>query len=61
MAEAKPDIFVPTEEAVEVDAETLAGIDRGIRDADEGRAVSIEEVRKLMPQWISKFESRKPR
>ncbi len=53
--------FVSIEEPVEVDAGTLAAIDRGIRDADEGRTVSIDEVRKLIPQRISKFESRKPR
>ena len=52
---------VPVTEEVEVSAETLAAIDRGIADADNGRTVSIEEVRKLIPEWISKFESRKPR
>jgi predicted transcriptional regulator len=36
-------------------------MDRGITDADEGRTVSLDEVRKLIPQWISKFESQKPR
>ena len=39
----------------------MAAIDRGIKDADEGRTVSIDEVRKMIPQWISKFESQKPR
>jgi predicted transcriptional regulator len=48
-------------EEVEVDAKTLAAIDRGIADADAGRAVPLEDVRKLIPQWISKFESPKPR
>jgi predicted transcriptional regulator len=52
---------VPVTEEVEVSAETLAAIDRGIADADNGRTVSIEEVRKLIPEWISKFESQKPR
>ena len=52
---------VPVAEEVEVDAETLAAIDRGIEDADAGRAVPIDEVRRLIPKWISKFESRKPR
>jgi predicted transcriptional regulator len=46
---------------VQVDAKTLAAIDRGIKDPDEGRTVSLDEVRKLIPQWISKFESQKPR
>ena len=48
-------------EEVTVDAETLAAIDRGTKDADEGRTVSLDEARKLIPQWISKFESQKPR
>ena len=52
---------VPAIEEVEVDAKTLAAIDRGIADADAGRVVPLEEVRKLVPQWISKFESPKPR
>ena len=50
---------VPVTEEVEVDAETLAAIDRGIKDADEGRTVSLDEARKMIPKWISKFESRK--
>ena len=52
---------VPVVEEVSVDAKTMAAIDRGIADADAGRAVPLEEVRKLVPQWISKFESPKPR
>jgi predicted transcriptional regulator len=52
---------VPVSKEVQVDAETLAAIDRGIKDADEGRTVSLDEARKLIPQWISKFESQKPR
>jgi len=52
---------VPATEKVEVDQETLAAIDRGIKDADEGRTVALDDVRKLIPQWISKFESQKPR
>ncbi len=54
-------IQVPVTEEVEVSQETLAAIDRGVADADNGRTVSIEEVRKLIPEWISKFESQKPR
>ena len=57
MAEANPtDPFVSTDE-VEVDQETLSAIDRGIRAADEGRVVSSEEVRRLIPQWIAKFST----
>ena len=52
---------VPATEDVQVDAETLAAIDRGIKAADEGRAVPLEEARKMIPKWISKFESRTPR
>jgi predicted transcriptional regulator len=54
-------VDVPVIEEVKVDAKTLAAIDRGIADADAGRVVPLEEVRKLVPQWISKFESPKPR
>jgi predicted transcriptional regulator len=50
---------VPVTEEVEVDAETLAEIDRRIKEADQGRTVSVEEARKLIPEWISKFESQK--
>ena len=50
---------VPNTDRVQVDAETLAAIDRGIKDADEGRTVSIDEVREMIPKWISKFESQK--
>jgi predicted transcriptional regulator len=46
---------------VEEEFATLAAIDRGLRDADEGRTVSLDEARKLIPEWISKFESRPAR
>ena len=52
---------VPVIEEVAVDAKTLAAIDRGTADADAGRVIPLEEVRKLVPKWISKFESPKPR
>jgi predicted transcriptional regulator len=45
----------------EEDEETLAAIDRGIRDADEGRTVSLDEARKMIPQWIAKSASPKKR
>jgi len=51
---------VPVTDKVKVDAETLAAISRGINDADEGRTVLIDDVYKI-PEWISKFESQKPR
>jgi hypothetical protein len=59
MADLK--LQVPVTEEVEVDSATLARIDRGIKDANEGRSVPLEEVRKLIPKWISKFESPKAR
>jgi hypothetical protein len=43
----------------EEDAATLAAIDEGIRDAKAGRTVPMEEVRKLLPQWIAASSSRK--
>ena len=43
------------------DEETLAAIDEGIRDADAGRTVTMEEVRKFLPQWITSSSSRKER
>ena len=49
---------VPITEEVEVDTETLAAIDRGIKAADEGRTLPLEEVRKMIPKSIAKFESR---
>lgn len=52
---------VPVTDKVDVEAETLEAIDRGIKDADEGRTVSIEGVRQTIPKWFSRFESRKPR
>ena len=39
------------------DDETLAAIDEGIRDADAGRLVPIDEVRKLLPRWITESSS----
>ena len=56
-----PKLLAPATEAVKVDAETLAAIDQGIEDADAGRTVSLEEARQMIPRWISKFESQKPR
>ncbi|HVP49366.1 MAG TPA: hypothetical protein VMT32_22390 [Bryobacteraceae bacterium] len=52
---------VPTTGEVKVDNDTLAAIDQGIEDAESGRTVPLEEVRKMIPQWISKFKSRTTR
>ena len=57
MAEPQIDLFNSTEE-VEVDEETLAGIDEGTKEADQERLTPAEDVRKLIPEWISKFSTR---
>jgi len=59
MAKVAPDFNKPVPLTDEEDEETLAAIDRGIEDADAGRSVSLDEARKMIPKWISKFESRK--
>ena len=62
MAQAsKTDFDDPAPILDEEDEETLAAIDDGIRDAQAGRTVPIEEVRKLLPQWITASSSRKER
>lgn len=45
----------------EEDGATLAAIDEGLRDAKSGRTVPVEEVRELLPKWISASSSRKER
>jgi predicted transcriptional regulator len=45
----------------EEDEEILAAIDEGIRDAEAGRTVPVEEVRKLLPKWITASSSRRER
>jgi predicted transcriptional regulator len=59
MADLK--LHIPATEEVEVTPDTLAAIERGIQDADQGRTLSVDEVREAIPQWISKFESQKQR
>ena len=61
MGKVDSDPMVSGEAEIEVDAETSAAIERGIRAADEGRVVSSEEVRKLVAEWISKSSTRNPR
>jgi hypothetical protein len=39
------------------DKETLAAIDRGIQVADQGRSVSLDEAREMIPKWISESAS----
>ena len=43
------------------DAQTLAAIDEGTRDAKTGRIVPAEEVRKRLPKWITASSTRKER
>ena len=45
----------------EEDEATLAAIDRGIKAADEGRVVPLEEVRRRMNQWLTRSSSPKTR
>jgi predicted transcriptional regulator len=62
MAEAsRIDFDNPARVDEEEDAETLAAIDEGIRDAEAGRTAPMEEVRRLLPQWITASSSRKER
>ncbi len=35
------------------DEKTLAAIDEGIRNAQAGRTIPIEDVRKLLHKWVS--------
>jgi hypothetical protein len=50
MAKAKFDHPVP-EFAEHEDTETLAAIDRGIKDAGEGLVVSLEDAQRFVDQW----------
>jgi predicted transcriptional regulator len=43
------------------DAETLAAIDEGVRDAEAGRIVPAEEVRMRLTKWITSSFTRKGR
>jgi predicted transcriptional regulator len=51
----------PETAEVEVDEETLAAIDRGLKAAAEGRSVSLDETREMIARWTSKFASRNRR
>jgi predicted transcriptional regulator len=51
----------PATDEIELDEETLAAIDRGIEDCENGRWVSIEDARQLLPQWNSKYASQRRR
>jgi hypothetical protein len=54
MAELKNiDPFVSTEREVEVDAETAAAIEQGLKDANEGRVVPASE---FISSFLSGFQ-----
>jgi predicted transcriptional regulator len=58
MAEVKKlDFNQPVPILDEEDEATLAAIDRGIKAADEGRVVPLEEVRQRMQKWLTKSSS----
>ena len=50
---------IPVTDEVEASSDTLTAFGRGIANSDNGRTTPIEEVRKLIPEWISKFESQR--
>ncbi len=58
---ARDDFTEVTSLTEEEDVAALEAIDRGIESANKGRTVSLDETRELIPQWISKFESRTKR
>ncbi len=62
MAKAKEfDLERPLPTIEDEDEETLAAIDEGIRDAEAGRTIPIEKVRKHLQKWITASSSRKGR
>jgi predicted transcriptional regulator len=62
MAEVKKlDFNDPAPLTEEEDEETLAAIDRGVKAADEGRVVPLEEVRRRMQEWLTRSSSPKTR
>jgi predicted transcriptional regulator len=62
MAKAKEfDLEKPAPVIEDEDEETLAAIDEGVRDAEAGRTIPIEKVRKRLKKWITASSSRKRR
>ena len=59
MADLRFDL--PATDEIELDEETLASLEQRVRTAPERRYYSMEEVRALIPQWISKYASQSPR
>jgi predicted transcriptional regulator len=62
MAKAKEfECEKPTPVSDDEDEGALAAIDQGLADAKADRTVSIADVRKLLPKWITGSSSRKER
>jgi len=61
MAKTKKILDEPVPILDEEDEATLAAIDRGIKAADEGRVVSLEQVRQRIQKWFTKSSSPKTR
>ena len=61
MAKTKKILDEPAPILDEEDEATLAAIDRGIKAADEGRVVSLEQVRQRIQKWLTKSSSPKTR
>ena len=59
MADLKWD--VPNTDEVELSPEELAEIDEAVRECENGRTYSVEEVRAMMHQWLAEFAAQKPR
>ena len=54
----KFDLETPAPVVDDEDEETLAAIDKGMRDAEAGRTVPAEEVRRLLPKWTTASSTR---
>jgi len=62
MAKAREfDLDKPAPAVEDEDEKTLAAIDEGIRDAETGRTIPIEQVRKRLHKWTTASSSRKGR
>ena len=55
------DLGKPAPTTEDEDEKTLAAIDEGIRDAEAGRTIPIEQVRKRLHKWTTASSSRKGR
>jgi hypothetical protein len=59
MADLRWDL--PNTEEIELDAEELAELDRRIERAKTSRWYTPEEVREMIPRWISKYATQRTR